>query len=401
MATLYGAPRLTLGQPLPVSHVTTRSPTYTSAMDSDGSSESDNELLMSLIVGPDLDCPLDEFSDRGDRPFPYTRSKTRWRKRPNDELKYLRRRAAELERLLASLSRSDSRLRDDDNNSFNQTEALLKLSDESHTRKMKASLMENRKLRAKVESQFQVAKALQAAIDENMRLRAREICWPSSAAASDELVFALLDEGKEQQYAATDKVLAESGVARMYHPFFSQLVLHRDATGISFQHTDVRLLPVGVADVARALRYSLSHGSRVGPSEHCRKVKMQDGFSHAVTVDNVEVVGALPAEVKARHLLWSVAETDRTVINWTSFVEYNGSRRIRLQKRIWFYVEPMHLQNGAQGCILRTVVRFTPVDTDLDLAHIEEMAETVKCAYQRDSVRVILSVRDQLAAAKR
>ncbi|CAI5739456.1 unnamed protein product [Peronospora destructor] len=69
-----------------------------------------------------------------------------------------------------------------------------------------------------------------------MRLQARKVCWPSSAATSDELVFALLDEEKELQYAATDKVLDEGGISRIYHPQISELVFQNDKNGVSFQH---------------------------------------------------------------------------------------------------------------------------------------------------------------------
>ncbi|KAG7383661.1 Leucine-rich repeat serine/threonine-protein kinase 2 [Phytophthora pseudosyringae] len=382
----------------------TRSPTHTSPVDYDGSSESDSELLLSLFGHPEH--PSDDVSDRGGRPFPYTRSKTRWRKRPNDELKYLRSQIHELERLVATLSRSGPRPKllgnghDSDSGDDNQAEALRKLSHESHKNKVEAALAENRKLKSMVASHFHIARSLQAALDENMRLRARKVCWPSSAAASDELVFALLDEEKELQYAATDKVLDASGIARIYHPYFSEPELHRDTGGVYFQHSDVRVLPFCVADVVRALRHSLTHGSRVGPTQHCRKFLMHDAFSQAVTVDSVEVPGTRPAEIKGRHLLWSVVKPDRTVINWSSFNEYDGAKHIRLLKRLWFSVEPIALHSGptAQGCILRTIVRLTPVDPETKMSDIEDMVDVIISGYKRDSVRVVMAVRDQLAA---
>jgi hypothetical protein len=181
-------------------------------------------------------------------------------------------------------------------------------------------------------------------------------------------------------------------------------VLQRDAKSIYFEHIDVRVLPFPVADVACAVRHSLRHGSRVGPTQHCRKYLMHGSFSQAVTVDNVEVPGSLPAEVKGRHLLWSVENADRTIINWSSFNEYTGSRHVRLLKRIWFSVEPIQfdktspaLPGRTQGAVLRTIVRFRPVDTDLNPKEIEEMADIVIEGYKRDSVRVVMAVRAQLA----
>ncbi|KAK1934602.1 hypothetical protein P3T76_011211 [Phytophthora citrophthora] len=398
MATFF--PPLSFTGPLVDDSVSTRSP---SPVDYDNSSgESDSELLLSLFGHPEPGSSPTE-DDRGGRPFPYTRSKTRWRKRPNDELKYLRAQIVELEGLVATLNHSGPRpklLGNGEDSSDNQVEALQKLSKESHKKKIEAAWAENRKLKAMVASHFQIAKSLQAALDENMRLRARKVCWPSSAAASDELVFALLDEEKELQYAATDKILDASGIAQIYHPYFSEPEIQRDESGIFFQHNDVRVLPFSVDDVVRALRYSLRHGSSVGPSQHCRKFLMQDAYSRAVTVDNVEIPGTLPAEIKGRHFLWSVVKPDRTVINWSSFNEYDGAKHIRLLKRLWFSVEPIVLHSGptSQGCVLRTIVRFTPVDPETSLKDIEEMADVIISGYKRDSVRVVMAVREQLAA---
>ncbi|CAI5709480.1 unnamed protein product [Peronospora destructor] len=67
---------------------------------------------------------------------------------------------------------------------------------------------------------------------------------------------ALIDEEKELQYAATDKVLDEGGISRIYHPHISELVFQNDKNGVSFQHNDVRVVSFPVADVVRALRHS-------------------------------------------------------------------------------------------------------------------------------------------------
>ncbi|TDH72844.1 hypothetical protein CCR75_000572 [Bremia lactucae] len=350
------------------------------------------------------DPRLSPLNDRKGRPYPFTRSKTRWRKRPGNELKYLRAQITALEDLLATLSHSDSRARllsggKALHDHKNQLQLLEELVEESHVDRIETALAENRRLKARLSSQFQVAKALQAALDENMRFRARKVCWPSSAAASDELVFALLDEEKELQYAATDKVMDVSGLARIQHPHFSEPKLHRDASGVYIQHKEVRVLPFVVADVVRALQLSLTHGSAIGPACHCREFFMQDMFSRAVTVDNVEVPGTVPAQIRGRHFLWSVVTPKRTVINWSSFNEYDGAKHIQMVKKLWFIVEPIASgpQSSAQGCILRTIVRFTPVNAETNVRDIEEMAGVVILGYKRDSIRVVMAVRAQLA----
>lgn len=374
--------------------VCTRLTSTTFSVEHNGSGECNSDLVRSKSP-----------HDRNGRPFPYTRSKTRWRKRPSDELKYLREEIGVLESLLTTLSYSDSRKKLLNNDSADggdkkELHMLQKISEESRERNLAAAYAENRRLKSMVASHFQVAKALQTALDENMRLRARKVCWPKSVAASDELVFALLDEEKELQYAAVDKVLDASGIARIYHPLFAKLEFQRDESGVYFQHKDVRVLPFSVGDVTSALRHSLTHKSNVGPSHHCRKFSTQDAFSQVVTVDMVEVPGSLPAQVTARHLLWFVVTPFRTVINWSSFNEYDGAKHIRLQKRLWHCLEPIALNSGpsGQGCVLRTVVRFTPVDPEASLKDIEEMADVIISCYNRDSYRVVMAVREQLAA---
>ncbi|KAK1934601.1 hypothetical protein P3T76_011210 [Phytophthora citrophthora] len=154
------------------------SPSHASASDSDGSSECNGDLL-SLFEEPEPSHSRFSRFDRGGRPFPYTRSKTRWRKRPNDEIKYLRDQVAELEELRASLICSTSKPR----------QLKRKINGEDETRRLKAAQTENQKLRAMVASRCQVAKALQDAIDDDMRLRAQKVYCSDGSALSNELIF--------------------------------------------------------------------------------------------------------------------------------------------------------------------------------------------------------------------
>ncbi|KAG1690649.1 hypothetical protein DVH05_027912 [Phytophthora capsici] len=151
------------------------SPSHASASDSDGSTGD----LLSLFAEPEPHhARLDRF-DREGRPFPYTRSKKRWRKRPNDEIKYLRDQVVELEGVKASWGRPTS----------NSTQLKRKFSGEDESRRLKAAQMENQKLRAMVASRCQVAKALQDAIDDDMRLRAQKVYCSDGSVLSNELIF--------------------------------------------------------------------------------------------------------------------------------------------------------------------------------------------------------------------
>ncbi|OWZ04763.1 hypothetical protein PHMEG_00023280 [Phytophthora megakarya] len=378
---------------------------------SDKSSENDDELLVSLFEQPKLRHSPHRNHGRGNRPFPYTRSKSRWRKRPNDELKHLRFQVIELENLIATLTHSESRMRlltnyptavNDD-----QLQALRSLREESHNRKLKAALDENRKLRAMVASHYQVAQCLQAAVDDQIRVRARKLVWPTSAAASDKLIFALLDEEKERQYAVLDQVLEESGISQVFHPMYSSLQLDRPGKRVSFQHNEVRMLPFGVSTVAQSLRHCLSYGSRVGPSKHCREIHMYDKYFHAVTVDKVELPGSQPTEVNSKVLQLCVTKPENTVVMWSGYVEYKGSNFIRLLEKTWIVMESIPLEKmgmvttggNTHGTLMRVVVRLTPVETECGMQKtedIEEMANVVINTYQRNGQRMFQAMLEQM-----
>ncbi|KAF4033671.1 hypothetical protein GN244_ATG14379 [Phytophthora infestans] len=352
-----------------------------------------------------------EQYDREGRPFPYTRSKTRWRKRPSDELKYLKAQVVDLEKLLAALSHSDSSrprlLNDGETTSDNQVEMLQKLYRESEVDKLKDAMKQNQYLRAMLVRKVHLARSLQSAISEQMRLGVRKISWPTREGAADEVIFALLDEEKERQYAVLDEMLEQSGMARVYHHSFSRLLLHQSGKTVSFQHNEVRLLPFAVSDVARALRHSLSFGARVGPTKHCRDIRMYDSYFHAVTADSVQLPDAQSAEVKSRVLQLCVTQPERTVVTWSGYVEYKSHKFIRLLEKTWVVLEsiPMPATGGrTHGTLMRVVVRLTPVEAELDPQKPEdivEMANVVVSTYQRHGQRMLQSMLEQLSDCMR
>ncbi|KAG1693596.1 hypothetical protein DVH05_023360 [Phytophthora capsici] len=354
---------------------------------------------------------MNEKFDRGGRPYPYTRSKTRWRKRPTDELKYLKAQVMELESLLAALSHGPRLLnnRNTGMTSANQSEMLQNLRRESQLNKLKAAMKENQNLRNLLARKFQLARSLQSRIDEEVRLGVRKISWPTRAGASNELVFALLDEEKERQFSVVDQVLVESGIARIYHQLFSSLQFHSDGKAVSFQHNEVRMIPFQVADVARSIRHGLSFGARVGPTKHCRDIRMYDSYFHAVTADSINIPDAEPAEVNSRVLQLCVTQNERTVITWSSYVEYKGSRFIRMLEKTWVVLEPIPLENigvfpmgdRTHGTLMRVVVRLTPVETDLDPQnpeHVVEMSNVVVNTYRRHGQRMYQAMLEQLSS---
>ncbi|KAE9015604.1 hypothetical protein PR003_g15577 [Phytophthora rubi] len=389
-----------------------RKPSFSLAgTDSDASgTESDNEVLMHLFNQPGAGTsPTSERVDRGGRPFPYTRSKTRWRKRPTDELKYLRSQVAELEKLLARLSCTDGRakLLGNSEDAGTAHETLRKLREESHVKKMKKGVAENRRLRSMILTQFQVANALQTAIDEHRRLRAQKMSWPSKGDVSDNVIFSLLDDEKEHQYADVDRVLEECGIAQICYPLYSRLVLHRDENTVSFHHNEVRMLPFAMEDVARSLRNCLSHGSRVGPAKHCRHFESFGKYFHATTADSFNMPDDEQAEVKTRLLQLCVPQTERTVVVWSGYAEYSGSKFIRMLEKTYISLEAIPIEKlgmftlGGRppGTLMRVAVRLTPVETEYDVQKpedIEEMADVVVRTYQRKGQRMFQAMLEQL-----
>ncbi|KAJ8542624.1 hypothetical protein ON010_g12184 [Phytophthora cinnamomi] len=398
---------------MPEGDLETRKPSFsTHTTDSDASSnESDNDVLMNLFNQPSgsSNSPTSERFDRVGRPFPYTRSKTRWRKRPTDELKYLRSQVAELEKLLASLNCADGRTKllgsGEDAGTANQT--LRKLREESHRKKLKAGLAENRRLRSMILTQFQVANALQTVIDDHRKLRTQKMSWPSQADVSDRIIFSLLDGEKEHQYADVDRVLEECGVAQICYPLYSRLLLHRDGNDVSFQHNEVRMLPFQVADVARSLRNCLSHGSRVGPAKHCRHYESFGKYFHAITSDTFRLPDAELADVKSRVLQLCIPQGERTVVVWSGYAEYSGSKFIRLLEKTYISLEAIPMEKlgmftmggRSPGTMMRLAVRLTPVETEYDVQKsedIEEMADVVVRTYQRTGQRMFQAMLEQL-----
>eukprot|EP00644_Phytophthora_capsici_P003321 jgi/Phyca11/504423/fgenesh2_kg.PHYCAscaffold_7_\ len=286
---------------------------------------------------------------------------------------------------------------------------LQNLRRESQLNKLKAAMKENQNLRNLLARKFQLARSLQSRIDEEVRLGVRKISWPTRAGASNELVFALLDEEKERQFSVVDQVLVESGIARIYHQLFSSLQFHSDGKAVSFQHNEVRMIPFQVADVARSIRHGLSFGARVGPTKHCRDIRMYDSYFHAVTADSINIPDAEPAEVNSRVLQLCVTQNERTVITWSSYVEYKGSRFIRMLEKTWVVLEPIPLENigvfpmggRTHGTLMRVVVRLTPVETDLDPQnpeHVVEMSNVVVNTYRRHGQRMYQAMLEQLSS---
>ncbi|KAF4320492.1 hypothetical protein BBO99_00004129 [Phytophthora kernoviae] len=190
---------------------------------------------------------------KGVRATPYTRCQGRWRKRPNHELEYLRQQVIDLEEELAVLHQPDTKLA-----TLNTTGGLE--IDNSDGRSWKciaarqseqadATLMENVKLRALLEGNLRVARALENAIDQHVRKVSRNLYWQSeeveelrASTLPDELLFGLLNENIENQYSIIDSIFEASGVTHMTHSLCPKFQVQEGSRGATFHRGEVKIV---------------------------------------------------------------------------------------------------------------------------------------------------------------
>uniref|UniRef100_H3GG83 Uncharacterized protein n=1 Tax=Phytophthora ramorum TaxID=164328 RepID=H3GG83_PHYRM len=315
------------------------------------------------------------------RATPYTKCQGRLRKRPNHELEYLRQQVVDLEEELAVLQQPVP-------DYLTTTGALevcggdtweaLAARQSSHAN---ASLLENLKLRTMLEGQLRVARTLETAIDQHMKRQSQERRWfsgevrrPRAASLSDELLYAVLDECMELQYAQTDSELETSGVKH-----------------VSYGHQP--MLQAENGHQVRAIRDCLSHGAAGRPMARCSKLLKGDSYLHATTIDKLHLPQARDVQVKSRLVQREFLEANRTVVVWAAYVEIEGSMFVRLEEKGWVIVESYRFKRrgmalSAPGSRLKSVVRVAPVlqssCEEEEKQHIGEMSDLIIGTYQRN-----------------
>ncbi|GMF23242.1 unnamed protein product [Phytophthora lilii] len=331
------------------------------------------------------------------RVTPYTRCQGRWRKRPNHELEYLRQQVVNLEEELAVLRQPDKEpsrsLELGDGETWECLAARLRA-------KADAALAENIKLQSLLEGQLKVARTLETAIDQHWKRECKEKAWftgeaerPRACSLSDELIYALLEEDLENQYARVDKVLEASGITRVVHELVPVLRTEHSGNGISFYHSDARLLPFSVSSVVHALYNLLSHGEAGQPMKRCQKLWKGDDHLRATTSVKLQLPNARNVEVKTRLVQRLFHEVSRTVFVYAAYVEIEGSMFVRLEEKGWITLEPHHIKKRSRilnipACIMHSIVRVAPVpqfsSAEDEREHVGELTDLVVDAYQRN-----------------
>ncbi|RLN11175.1 hypothetical protein BBJ28_00014262 [Nothophytophthora sp. Chile5] len=358
-------------------------------------------------------------SGKDARAAPYSKPKPRRRKRPKDELDYLRVKVADLEEELAALGQSGANATEtgtlsppngDGGELFVRWKQVADRQQEEANR----AVVENLKLRAMLEGQLQVARSLEAAIDHHQREAAQTLPWqrvqassndepggrrrPRATSVSDDLIFTQLNGNLEAQYAEVDAVLEASGLANVNHEVRSGIQAHRDVNGVSFVHEEARVLPFPVLAVNRAmwgcLRYHDTLNAKMG---HVQMRVVNNDHLNATILDTLQLPKSNRINMATRIAIRRYFEADRVVVVWSSYVEIAGSVFVRLREKGYNSASTFDFQRGARGpmecampgCILRGTVRVTPETVVFDSeeeaqTHIGEMTNLVVGTYHRN-----------------
>ncbi|CAI5709470.1 unnamed protein product [Hyaloperonospora brassicae] len=369
-------------------------------------------------------APKEPLASKGKdaRSAPYSKAnKQRRRKRPKDELDYLRAKVADMERELQNLQLEPGEGSSvaDNNAALFSTESRSSQSmlmswqriAERQKKEVDRSIVENLRLRAMLEGQLSVARSLEAAIDQHQRDAAQSISpfhtrnGSSSllqfSAMSEELIFACLAENLKTQYAELDSVFEQCGITHVDHDMNNGTTAHTDASGVSVRHVDVRLLPFSPDTVHQAmwgiLRHSTAKEMMMGPFQ---TQVIDDNRMNVSMVETIELGKFRTTNIVRRFSFWRVFEKDRTVILWSSYVEMDGSISVRLRDKGYTAFSSYNFGTdsfgvGVPGSVTRMVVLATPELTttaSLEMAtpvspvegksHIGELTELVVGTYR-------------------
>ncbi|KAF4320494.1 hypothetical protein BBO99_00004131 [Phytophthora kernoviae] len=344
------------------------------------------------------------------KPYP---KKPRRRKRPKDELDYLRTKVSDLEEELTKVSQSAGRLspmRDEDEELFSRWKQVAERQKEEANR----TVVENLKLRAMLEGQLQIARRLETAISDHQLEVARSGPWnqfkpelnceqgdghrPPTASTWDEKLFAELNGCLEAQYANVDAKLEESGIASIMQDRAGGIQLLQDFKGISFGHKEVRLLPFSIHSMSRAM-WSLLLADKV--VNHLGRIEsriLNNDHLNATIVDILQLPKSRHTEMTIRIAVRRYFEADRVVLVWSACMEIAGSLFVRLREKGINTVSTFDFLRGGHvatskisptGCILRSVMDLKPEAVEFNSraesrAEVGEMTDLVIGTYHRN-----------------
>ncbi|KAE9237137.1 hypothetical protein PF004_g8667 [Phytophthora fragariae] len=350
------------------------------------------------------------------RATPYPKAKPRRRKRPKDELDYLRAKVADLEEELTKLNQTTggrmSPVSDDDEEIFSRWKQVAERQKEEANR----TVVENLKLRAMLKGQIEIAKRLEAAIaDHQQEAAAQAFPWnpvkiefnvdeqedggtcrrPRAPSIADDVMFAELNGSLEATYAQVDSLFEASGIADVNREMLGKINLKQDLNGISFGHKEVRLMPFSMQAVARVMWSFLLYENSEMPGRIQTRL-INDDHLNATIVDTLQLPKSRRTEVFTRMAVRRYFEANRVVVVWSCCVEIAGSVFVRLREKGVNTLSTFDFTRGEaasdarpEGCALRVVIDVRPETVEFSTStntqgHIGEMTDLVLGTYHRN-----------------
>ncbi|KAE9222194.1 hypothetical protein PF005_g6790 [Phytophthora fragariae] len=329
---------------------------------------------------------------------------TRETQRPKHELEYLRSKVAELQEELEKLSTSEvvgpSRAAAVENLVQQTTLVPRGFSSwkdiaDRQRHEVDNSMDENRRLRNRLLGQLQVARVLEAAIEQHQREASP---WYGVRAlaptTTDAKIFAQLNASAEAQFAEVNAVWTTSGLSNVLHTLAGGLEFKREANGISFRNEEARLLPVSPQAWHGALWKSLHSGLVV------KDTALTKDHLNLILRDTLELPNSHKVRVTKRCVFRRHIEQGRIVLVWSGHVEIEGSVSVRIREKGWSTSSTFEFYRGVEqgansssnfqlGCMTRTAIHLVPEISEFNSQqeaqmHVGQVTDVIVGTYRHN-----------------
>ncbi|KAE8887686.1 hypothetical protein PF010_g3767 [Phytophthora fragariae] len=326
------------------------------------------------------------------------------RRRPKHELEYLRSKVAELQEELEKLSTSEvvgpSRAAAVENLVQQTTLVPRGFSSwkdiaDRQRHEVDNSMDENRRLRNRLLGQLQVARVLEAAIEQHQREASP---WYGVRAlaptTTDAKIFAQLNASAEAQFAEVNAVWTTSGLSNVLHTLAGGLEFKREANGISFRNEEARLLPVSPQAWHGALWKSLHSGLVV------KDTALTKDHLNLILRDTLELPNSHKVRVTKRCVFRRHIEQGRIVLVWSGHVEIEGSVSVRIREKGWSTSSTFEFYRGVEqgansssnfqlGCMTRTAIHLVPEISEFNSQqeaqmHVGQVTDVIVGTYRHN-----------------
>ncbi|CAH0522135.1 unnamed protein product [Peronospora belbahrii] len=321
------------------------------------------------------------------RTMPYPKAKPPRRTRTKEEIDYLRAMVADMERELATLSRSSR----DGRKMFPRWKLIAERQKEEASK----TIVENRKLRAILKSQIEIAKRreriMRIITDHHQHVASQALPLsfiktefdfdignnndarrPRAPSVSDETIFAELNRGLAVQYAQVDARFEASGIADLNREQLGKIQLKHDMNGIAFGMKEVRIMPFTMQTSARVMWSFVMYES--GKTCGVQTRVINNDHLNATIVNEIQLPKSQHTKVTSRIAVRRYSEGSRVVIVWSGFVEIAGSVFVRLREQGFVTISPFDF-TGSESSSLRPGGSIARIVADIKPEAVEFSTE--------------------------